>query len=90
MSTTNNTNRNTGRLLAAVLIMQGLTLVGQWTGAPSIAPAQAQIPDPGARQMQMIEELKNLNGKMDRLVSILEGGRLQVEVKRDDDDRDNK
>ena len=92
MNATNNanSNRKTARLLGVIVVMQALTLVGQWTGVPSVAPAQAQIPDPGARQMQMIDELKQLNSKLDRLVSVLEGGQLEVKVRRDDEDGDNK
>ena len=61
-------------------MLQGLVLIGQWTGGGHLASAQAQVPDPANRQMQMIEELKSLNGKMDTIVSILQDGKLQVKV----------
>ena len=70
----------TNKLLATVVVLQGLILIGQWTGGGYLPSAQAQVPDPANRQMQMIEELKGLNTKMDQVVSILQGGDLQVKV----------
>lgn len=70
----------TNKLLAMILVLQGLLLIGQWTGGGYLTSAQAQIPDPGARQMQMIEELHMINLKLDKVVSVLEGGNLQVKV----------
>ncbi len=35
-------------------------------------------PRPRRRQMQMVDELKQMNAKLDRLVGVLEGGKLQV------------
>ena len=82
---------NTQRLLTAVVALQVVTLFTSWTGNSTLAPTvAADIPDPGARQMQMIDELKQLNSKLDRLVSVLEGGQLEVKVRRDDEDGDNK
>lgn len=85
----------TNRLLAGVMVLQVLTLAGLWTGAPSAGVAQAAggrdggsgIPDPGARQMQMIDELKQVNVKLDRLVTVLESGSLQVRVAEGDEKR---
>ena len=52
----------TNKLLASVVVLQGLILIGQWSGGTSIlSTAQAQVPDPANRQMQMIDELKTLN-----------------------------
>jgi hypothetical protein len=75
----------TSKLLAVVLVLQGLTLLGQWTGAGYVTSAQAQIPDPANRQMQMVEELRNLNSKMDQLLGILKDGEVQVKVAKSDD-----
>ena len=76
----------TTRLLTVVVILQALILVGQWLGGPTlVAPAQAQIPDPGAQQLQVIRELQSLNGKMDRMIGILESGKLEVRVARADE-----
>jgi hypothetical protein len=71
--------KNTNRLLAAVLVLQVLTLAGSW-GAMYVSDARADIPDPGAQRAAQTEELKAMNQKLDRLVGILEGGRLKVEV----------
>jgi hypothetical protein len=74
----------TNRLLAVIVVLQGLMLIGQWTGNASYLPqAQAQIPDPGARQVQMLDTLKSIDGKLDKLdaiASMLQSGELQVKV----------
>jgi hypothetical protein len=84
MDTTNKntTGKNgTHRLLTAVVALQVLTLATQWTGQSTLGPAvAADIPDPGARQMAMVDELKQLNSKVGRLVDFLESGRLKVVV----------
>ncbi len=77
----------TNKLLAGVLVLQGVILIGQWTGTGYLTSAQAQIPDPANRQLQMVDELKELNTKMDKLVGILEGGDLQVKVAKSDDEK---
>ena len=77
----------TNKLLVGVLVLQGLILIGQWTGSGYLTSAQAQIPDPANRQMQMVDELKELNTKMDKLVGILEGGDLQVKGAKSDDEK---
>ena len=72
---------NTNRLLAAVLVLQVLTLAGQWGGKPAyVSDARADLPDPGAQRIAQTEEMKSMNQKLDRLVSLLESGRLKVEV----------
>jgi outer membrane murein-binding lipoprotein Lpp len=78
----------TTQLLTVVVILQALILAGQWLGSPSlVTPAHAQILDAGAQQYQMIKELQTLNGKMDRLVGILESGKLEVHVAGADDNK---
>jgi hypothetical protein len=79
----------TNRLLAVVVVLQGLLLAGQWLGngtaSPAIlATAQAQ-PDPNRDRWLMIDELKALNAKMDKLVGILESGNLQVRASSPDE-----
>jgi hypothetical protein len=72
---------NTNRLLAAVLVLQVVTLAGQWGGKPAyLSDARADLPDPAAQRAAQTEEFKAMNQKLDRLVSILESGRLKVEV----------
>lgn len=75
------------RLLAAMVVLQVLTLVSLWTGGQWVQPARAEPFDPAARQIQNIEELKSLNAKMDKLIGILESGKLQVVVVKADEDR---
>ena len=76
----------TSKLLTAVLVLQGLILVGQWTGGHNyLTTASAQVPDPANRQLQMIDELKETNQKLDKIVGLLEGGSLQVKVVKADD-----
>jgi hypothetical protein len=72
---------NTNRLLAAVLVLQVVTLAGQWGGKPAlVSDARADLPpNPAERQLAQTEELKQINSKLDRLISVL-GGKLQVEV----------
>jgi hypothetical protein len=82
----------TARLLTVVVALQVLTLAGSWIGnhAAVLPEAQAQLADPGSQRREMIDELKTLNGKMDRLIEILEGGKLQVQVPEDDEKTSDK
>ncbi len=76
------------KVLGLIVVMQGLILLGQWTGSPSfVAPARAEgeISNPGERQIAALEELKSLNGKMDKLLGLLEGGQVQVKVAKSDE-----
>ena len=77
----------TNKLLAVIIVLQGLVLLGQWTGTGYLTSAQAQIPDPANRQMQMVDELKNLNSKMDQVLEVLKGGDLQVKVAKSDENK---
>ena len=72
--------KTTTRLLTAVVVLQVLTLVGLWTGQPSLSRAEATIPDPGGQREQMIAEMKSTNEKLERLISLLESGKLEVKV----------
>ena len=80
-------NRTTHKLLAAVLVLQGLTLLSQWT-AHSLPAAQAgEVSDPASRQIQMVEGIKGTNDRLDKLIGMLEGGNLQVKVVTPDDNK---
>ncbi len=69
------------KLLTVVVVLQALILVGQWLGSPSlVSPAQAQIPDAGGQRQEIISLLKGTNDKLDRLIGILESGKLEVRV----------
>jgi outer membrane murein-binding lipoprotein Lpp len=93
MNGNNVSNRSdkTVKLLTTVVVLQVLTLAGTWLGqgsgaAPALLPAaQAQAVDPGSQRREMITELQTLNAKMDKLISVLEGGNLQVKAITDDE-----
>lgn len=74
------------KILAIIVVLQALILLGQWSGQPALRSAQADttLPNPGERQIAILDELKTLNGKVDRLIGILQGGDLQVKVAKDD------
>jgi len=69
---------NSSKLLVAVVVLQGLILLGQWTGSGPLSPTWAQIPDAGGQRNQMIDELKAVNAKLDKLLDVLQSGKLQV------------
>lgn len=74
------------RILVAIVALQAMTLLAVWGGRPALeSTASAQIPDPGAQTQQVIDQLKTLNGKMDRLIGLLESGKLQVRAVSPDD-----
>jgi hypothetical protein len=78
------------RLLVIVIALQALTLLGQWTAADRpriVAPAAAQVPDAGGQRLQIIDQLKQTNQKLDRLVTLLESGKLQVVASVPDDNK---
>jgi len=71
---------NTNRLLAAVLTLQVLTLTGQWAGHVSNEARADLPPNPAERQLAQTEELKALNSKLEKLISVLESGRVEVKI----------
>ena len=74
-------SNSTQKLLAVIVALQGLMLLGQWSGNTSLVPsAHAQIPDPGARQVQILDTLKSIDGKLDTIAQLLQSGDLQVKV----------
>jgi hypothetical protein len=75
------------KLLTVVVAVQSALLVGQWMGggASYVSVAQAQIPDAGAQRNQIIDELRALNTKVDKMVDLMQGGTLQVKVTNIDD-----
>lgn len=69
------------RLLVIVVLLQGLILAGQWFGgASAVSPAMAQIPDSGAQLNRVIDELKGVNARLEKLIGLMESGKLQVRV----------
>jgi hypothetical protein len=77
---TNSTTTTTKRLLTAVLVLQGITLAGLWTGQPRPATAGAAIPDPGAQREAGLSEQKATNEKLDKLLKLLTSGEVRVSV----------
>ena len=78
----------TSKLLGVIIVLQVLTLGGQWLGSPSyVTPANAQVTDPGRDRMQMIDQLKSIDAKLDKMVSILGSGNLQVKVVQPDESK---
>jgi hypothetical protein len=77
-------NSKTNKLLTAVVVLQSLTLAGQWFNPTYTSTAQAQVPDAGAQRLQQLEQLKEINSKLDRMSATLESGKMQVRIVRDD------
>jgi hypothetical protein len=74
--------------IAAILVLQGIILIGQWTGGRTLPTAMAgDVPNPAARQMELLEETKATNAKLDKIISLLEGGDLQVRVVQPDESK---
>lgn len=75
------------KIVAAVIVVQSIviaSLLGGQGGTAAVAkPDAPQYSDPGARQLQMVEELKSINAKLDRVTAAL-GGELVVRVKAED------
>ncbi|MCS7033545.1 MAG: hypothetical protein NZ561_06065 [Phycisphaerae bacterium] len=68
------------RWLGVIVVLQGLILLGQWTGGPRISTVHAQVTDPGAQRLAIVEELRKTNSRLDRIIDLLESGKLQVSV----------
>jgi len=80
--------RTIRKSLFVMIVLQGLILAGQWLGAPTVVtPATAQDFNPGRDRIQMIEEIKSTNAKLDRMIQILESGELQVKTSSSDDNK---
>lgn len=78
-------SNSTAKWLAVIIFLQVITIIGQWVITPSATPAQAQIPDSGAQRAEIINQLRSSNDKLERLLTLLSGGNLQVRVQRADD-----
>ena len=85
-----NQNRRISTLLGWVIALQALVLLGQWTGNSWTNKAQAQIPDAGAQHAEMIDQQKHTNTKLDRIIELLESGKVQVHAVVPDDSKGGK
>ena len=72
-------SKSTNRLLAFVVVLQVMILGSLWT-SNTLPVAHAQLPDPGAQRERQLDELKDLNKKMDQLIDLLGSGKVQVTV----------
>lgn len=75
------------KFLGVMLVLQGLILAGQWAGNGYLTSAQAQIADPGRDRLQMLDETRKTNDKLDKLIEILRSGDLQVRVVQPDENK---
>ena len=75
----------TEKLLGIMIVMQGMILVGQWAG-PVGSPrvAQAEAFNPSERQLAILDEAKQTNSKLDKLITLLQSGDVTVKVAKDD------
>ncbi len=72
----------TSRILYTLVIVQAATLA-YVVFAPSQPTAMAQIPDQGAQLQAVVDQTKEVNVKLDRIIGILEGGKMQVKIAQD-------
>ncbi|HZL36811.1 MAG TPA: hypothetical protein VFC78_15940 [Tepidisphaeraceae bacterium] len=75
----------TEKLLGIMIVMQGLILAGQWAGpvgSPSVAHAEPF--NPSERQLAILDEAKQTNSKLDKLMALLQSGEVTVKVAKED------
>ena len=77
----------TEKMLVVVIVLQGLILASQWAGVPSATPAQAQQFNPSERQLAIIEEAKQTNARLDKLISFLQSGDMVVKVAKPEEEK---
>jgi hypothetical protein len=79
-------NQSTSKWLGIVVVMQALILLTLWGGGSPVSVVKADgIPDQGAQQQEIINQLKSSNEKLDKLLALLSGGDLQVKVAKPDE-----
>ena len=80
---------NSSKLLVAVVVLQGLTLAGVWSGngASQLPAANAQLMDPAGQRLQALEAQRETNAKLDQMIGLLKG-ELQVRVVSPDESKD--
>jgi hypothetical protein len=77
----NRTDRSTRLLLGVIAMLLGINLLVQFgTAAPRTANA-AGIPDSGQQFQSMIDQLTELNKKVDKMQAYFESGALTVKIK---------
>jgi hypothetical protein len=70
------------KFLGTIIAIQGLALLALFggLGAPRSAHADIQIPNPGERQMEMVEELRGVNARLDKVLALMQSGEFAVKV----------
>ncbi len=76
-----NDKSNPNRWLVGLVVLQGLLLAAAWSDRSGPAQAAAQVANPAEQRSRQIDELEAVNLKMDRLLTLLESGQLQVRAK---------
>ena len=79
--------------LTAIAVLLTVLVVGLWTGAPTAKTAAAaappeRAPEPGesilpnsaAQRVQLIDAINGTNQRLDKLMELLQGGKVQVTV----------
>ena len=73
--------------LLVIVAVQAVALLAVRATVPWESTAQAQgIPDAGAQRDRIIEQLRTTNERLDKLVTLLSSGELQVRVTKADND----
>jgi len=72
------------KAMSIVMVVQAMVIIGLWYG-PSAQPARAEIPDTGAQQAQVIQLLTDNNAKLDKIIELMQSGKLQFQVAKPDD-----
>ena len=56
------------KLLTFILVLQVFAFFGRWIDWSYVTPAYAQVPDAGSQRLQVIEQQKLTNDKLDRII----------------------
>ena len=73
-------------MLTVLAVLLAVQIWTTWTGGPSevlswTAPAQAGgIPDAGSQRKQMVDELRQISGKLDTLTDLFRSGKARVRL----------
>ncbi len=74
--------RYTNVMLTLLVVLLGAQILTQWTTGPALAPAATAqgIPDTGAQNAQIIDQLKLTNKKLEQITELLVSGKVKVTV----------
>ena len=92
-TTTVNVDGYTRFCLSALVVLLTVLIIGMWATGPiqvagqtAAAPAPPPktdrdvLPNAGAQRLAMLEAIRTTNGKLDKIISLLESGKLQVTI----------